>query len=294
MREVKARGDLKIKVGKGSAFAYETDPSLPAAHQACLIVGARGSGKSTAAVSIIEKMPYDRVLILSPTMKSNRDLMQRLKVDPKDVFEDPDDPTVVDQLKELINEERDVLEKYWKDMARYKQFVKTMETRNPIFQDDDLLQFWNGHDFRPPTHRWNGKKCCIAILFDDCQGSNLYSKPRKINQMVCLHRHLGSFEKGGALGASLFFLCQSYKASSGGITRTIRGNITTLLLFANKNQKMLDEIAEECSGEISTQTFMQLYSSAVQERHDFLFIDFFPKKNHPSGFRRNFQTFLVP
>ena len=42
MREVKARGDLKIKVGKGSAFAYETEPSLPSAHQACLIVGARG------------------------------------------------------------------------------------------------------------------------------------------------------------------------------------------------------------------------------------------------------------
>jgi len=112
--------------------------------------------------------------------------------------------------------------------------------------------------------------------------------------MVCLHRHLGAFEKGGALGASLYFLCQNFKCQAGGITRAIRSNATSLILFQNKNQKMLDEIADECAGEIDPKTFMRLYHAAVKEKHDFLFLDFFPKSSHPSGFRRNYDTFLIP
>ena len=31
-----------------------------------------------------------------------------------------------------------------------------------------------------------------------------------------------------------------------------------------------------------------------REKHDFLFVDLHPKPNHPSGFRRNFDEFIVP
>ena len=65
-------------------------------------------------------------------------------------------------------------------------------------------------------------------------------------------------------------------------------------MFSLKDKKQLDEIAQECSGEFSPETFMKVYDKAVQDKHDFLFVDLHFKPNHPSGFRRNFDEFIVP
>jgi len=96
------------------------------------------------------------------------------------------------------------------------------------------------------------------------------------------------------MGCSLYFLVQSYKTQSGGLTKSIRNNATTLILFHTKSQKELDEIAEECSAEVSTDTFMKLVKEAHKEKHDFLMIDLHRKDNHPSSFRRNLNEFIIP
>ena len=67
-----------------------------------------------------------------------------------------------------------------------------------------------------------------------------------------------------------------------------------MILFANKNQKMLDEIAEELAGEVSPAVFHKVFQKAIQNKHDFLFVDLHRKTNHPSPFRRNLDTFLIP
>ena len=85
MREEHIQGDLQIKPPSGSAFGCETPPAMPKLHQACLVVGPRGSGKSTATVNLIERLPFDRIFVISPSMKSNKELMDRLKIDPEDV-----------------------------------------------------------------------------------------------------------------------------------------------------------------------------------------------------------------
>ena len=82
-------------------------------------------------------------------------------------------------------------------------------------------------------------------------------------------------------------------AQSGGISKCIRNNATSLIVFSSKSEKQLDEIAAECSGEVSKETFMQVYNHAIQQKHDFLFIDFFKKDSHPSMFRRNFSEYIV-
>jgi len=81
---------LEIKVPKGNAFAFETDPMMFKSHQSCLVIGKRGSGKSVIAVNIIERMKYDRIFIVSPTIQSNKALLDRLRIDPDDIY-DPDD-----------------------------------------------------------------------------------------------------------------------------------------------------------------------------------------------------------
>ena len=133
----------------------------------------------------------------------------------------------------------------------------------------------------------------IGVIFDDIQGSQLLSKPRKINQLVIFHRHLGQLAAGGSIGVSLYFLVQSYKSNVGGLSRTIRNQTTSMILFRTKNQKELQEISEEMSGEIAPATFLKVYERATREPHDFLLVDLHFKQNHPSPFRRNLNEFIL-
>ena len=296
MRTQKVPG-MEIKVPKGQAFAFETDDMMFKSHQSCLVIGKRGSGKSVIAVNIIERMKYDRIFIVSPTIQSNKALLDRLRIDPDDIY-DPDDLNALDDIKRKIDEERDLYEKYLADMKKYKEFMKKLNGENPIFRipDEVLLMFYQNGTFQKPRHKWGGRKPHMAILFDDVMGSLLFTKGiRKLNKMTIFHRHLGQLEEGGALGCSLYFLVQSYKAQAGGISKTIRNQATTIVLFKTKNDKELQEVQEECSGEISKETFYQIYEQATEGEHNALVIDLHYKKDiHPSGFRKNLDTFLIP
>jgi len=296
MRTKKVPG-LQINVPKGDAFAFETDPMMFKSHQSCLVIGKRGSGKSVITVNIMERMKYDRVFCVSPTIQSNKALLDRLNIDPDDIY-DPDDVECLDQIKQKIDEERDLYEKYLEDMKKYNQFKKQLNSDNPVFRipDEVLLMFYQNGEFQKPCHKWGGRKPHMAILFDDCLSSQLFTKGvRKINKLTIFHRHLGQLAKGGALGCSLYFLVQSYKAQAGGITKCIRNQATTIVLFKTKNDKELQEIQEECSGEISKDTFYQIYEHATEGEHNALIIDLHYKKDvHPSGFRKNLDTFLIP
>jgi len=67
-----------------------------------------------------------------------------------------------------------------------------------------------------------------------------------------------------------------------------------MILFKTTSQKELMDIAESVDGEISTEHFLKLCRAAWREPHDFLFVDHHKKKAQPSGFRRNFDTYLLP
>jgi len=296
MKQVKVKG-LEIKVPDGSPFTYETDPMLPKAHQNLLVIAPRGQGKTTFCVNLMEKMPFDRIFVVSPSIKSNQALMNRLKIDPEDIYEDPDDVSCLEQIKLEIEKERDELEEYQEKKKLYKELMK-MLNKDDVFQlpDELLLMFYKNGNFEPPTHKWGGRKPCCAILFDDCLGSGVFTKGiRKLNQLTIYHRHLGQLKEGGALSCSLFFLVQSYKAQAGGISKTIRGNTTSLAIGRTKSDKELDEISEECGAEIDKDTFLKVHSEATKDsKFDFLFIDFHRKDNHPSAFRKNLDTFIIP
>lgn len=296
MRTIKAKTNLEVKAPKGSAFAYETPPDLPKLHQNMLIVGARGAGKTVAAINCLKLLKFDRIFIISPTMKSNREMMAQLKVDPNDVYEDPDDISCIDQIKAAIEQEAKDLDTYREQLRRYNALMAAMKSTSPLTQisDDDLEMFFEKNNFAPPKHAYNGERCRCALLCDDAMGSALFTKgARKLNSFVIKHRHIGQLSDGGAIGCSCFWLLQSYLSQHGGISKTIRNNATSIILFKTKSEKALDEISLECAGEVSKEDFIKVYDAAMQKDHDFLFIDFFKKSSHPSMFRRNFQEFIL-
>jgi hypothetical protein len=264
---------------------------MPKMHCETVIVGKRAAGKSVAAINLIEKMGYDYTIAVSPTMNSNKELMSRLNIEY--TFDDPDDLTCIDKIKEIVNEEARDLERYKHEMKEYNKLMKDIREGHNI-GDDLMLKFFN-NDFVKPQHRWNGKKPRIAVLFDDMLGSLIYSRPRKINALSTYSRHLGQLSEGGSIGVSLFFLIQSFKCQTGGLNRVIRNQCTQLIVFKTKDNKELDDIADSCGGEISKEKFIQVYDYAIETGgdHPFLFIDLHKKPNHPSMFRVCFDKFII-
>lgn len=297
MKTIKLKG-LDIKVGKSKAFAYETPDDLPKAHQSCLFVAKRGMGKTLSCINLLEKMNYQRIFVISPSVKSNKDYMDRLNLDPDDIEDDVDDISCIDRVIAKLEIERDELEEYLDKMEKWKKMNKAIAEGYMFndLDDDILLDLYNPvtREFEKPKHRWNGKPPMCAILFDDVVGSMLFTKGiRRLNKLTIYHRHIAPFQKGGALGVSLYFLIQSYKAQAGGISKCIRNNTTSLVLFKSKNENELKDVQQECSGEIDEETFYKLYEYATNEPHSFLFIDYHPKEPK-YRFRKYFDELLLP
>lgn len=291
MRTAKVKG-LEIVPPKSESGLYTTDTNLPKMHQVSIAVGKRASGKSTAIINLIERMKFDYVIAVSPTMSSNKELMDRLKIE--HVFEDVDDPNVIDQIKDIVRSEAEELERYREEVKRYNKLMTDL--KNGKYMDDDiLLQFFSDEgNFIKPTHRFNGEKPRIAVIFDDMLGSGIYSRPRKLNGLSTYSRHVGQMKEGGAIGVSLFFMIQSFKCQTGGLNKVIRNQCTSMCLFKTKDRQEMKDVAESVSGEISEDIFNRVYDTAIREPYDFLFIDLHPKKEHPSMFRRRLDEFIIP
>jgi len=291
MKTSKVKG-LDIIPPKSESGLYETDTFMPKMHQVCIAVGKRASGKSTAIINLIERLKFDYCIAVSPTMNSNKELMDRLKIE--HTFEDVDDPNVVDKIKDIVKAEAEDLERYKDELKRYNKLMKDL--KDGKYMDDDLLlQFFsNDGYFQKPQHKFNGEKPRIAVIFDDLLGSGIYSRPRKLNGLSTYSRHVGSLKEGGAIGVSLFFLIQSFKCQTGGLNKVIRNQCTSMCLFKTKDKQEMKDVAESVSGEIDEELFNKVYDTAIKEPYDFLFIDLHKKKEHLSMFRRRFDEFIIP
>jgi hypothetical protein len=283
-----------IKLVSGKSFAYNTPPEMPKGHMVSIACGKRGAGKSVAITNLIKMLKYDRVLCISPTFKSNSILMKDLNINPNDVFEDADDPHVVDKIIKIIEDERDELETYLEQKKEYSKLLKMLNENYDNIPDEMLLMFYQGGQFIPPQHKYGGRNPFIALMIDDCQSSKLFTNKR-IQNLTIKHRHIGAFNSDRpSIGVSLFFLVQNIKSKSGGLDRAIRNNSTNMLLFKNKDLAELDFIANEMAGEVDKTTFLNAYDYAMDDgEHPFLFIDLHKKQHHASMFRSRFNKFLV-
>lgn len=295
MRTVKLSGH-DLTVPKSTAFACETPADMPKMHLLAAVVSKRGTGKSVLTASFIEQLHcVDRLMVVSPSALSNKVLLDRFKqiLAPEDIFSDVNDITVIDQIIERVEAERDDYERYHAELKRYNQLMRALRSEMPLFQiPDDDLPFGS---LQPPKHKWGGRKPIIMVWFDDILGSQLMlgRGARKIAQLCIYHRHAGQLKEGGAIGISLIFCVQSYISAQGGLPKALRNNITLLFLGKTKSDKELDEVAREVGGEVDKQTFMRAYEYATAEPFSMLMVDFHKKDHHPSMFRKNLGEFIV-
>lgn len=289
--------DYEIKLPKGGPFNINTDSDFINMHAVILAIAKRNSGKTCSFSNLLRLMKQnnalDRLILVSPTYHNNAHYFKDLPLVNEDILE----PTIdaPQKIEEILDTEAQEYEEYHEKLKRWKRLNKMLKDKTKSVHDipNELLIEFEDTMYNPPQHKYNGKKPVIVVLFDDVQGNDIMLPRAKLNQLVTTHRHKGKL-KNSALGVSLLFACQNYTSNQMGLNKSIRGNLTHLLVFKNKNIKELEKIAEECSGEINTETFFKVYNEAIKEPHDFLFIDLHKKATHPSGFRRNFNEFIIP
>lgn len=291
-----------------NAFSIETPPDHIKLHTLMCVCGARGSGKSYFVSSLLQWLKaaecMDRVIIVSPTYESNLSQFKALNVAPEDCF-DPEDSHLISKLEKIINDERDDLLRYRQELKVFK-LLKSMYWSRCFERDDDailpiLTQYYDvvSNTWKPPKHRWNGRRPVCAVFVDDAQSTNIM-RPKKGNNFLsfCLrHRHVGSFpDNEPSLGVSVFINIQSYTSQGGALPRAIRNNCTHFALFKTKNAKELKTIAEELSGEVDQMTFMEVYDYVMgnpNNKYPMLFVDLKKKDSAPSMFREGYSKYIL-
>lgn len=304
MNEKSNKQYLNIKVPKGSAFKIQTDKSFVKLHQLLCVVGKRGSGKTVFIVNFLRMMKeqgcLDKLILITPTYESNKAAFVGLPVNTDNII-DPNDPTAVQQIRDIVDAERDLLDEYYEKLDRWNELMKQIKSRRPIDEIDEFLLEEFGEEMTKPKHYLDGRKPVIACFVDDALGTKIYGNKSGLSNLVILHRHLGvSKALGLALGITMIFATQSYKSNVYGISPTIRNNCTSIAIFKTKSEKELLGIAEEVAGFCTKEEFMSVYDQAMHEcgcgcisDHNILFIDTSPHEGN-SNFRKNMNCMLYP
>jgi len=294
-----------IKVPPNSRIPIETSDNMFTHHGIVLVTGRRGSGKSIWTTNYLrllkEENKADRILVISPTIESNKALLDSLDVQPEDVI-DPDDPDATVKLKQEIEDERDEYESYLERKKKWKELQKLLKTHSVSIDQIDpylLLEFADElGQLTPPVAKYKeqmkdgDRPPLLHVFIDDCQSSGLFRDKKFLNAVI-RHRHIGGLKAGGAVGCSLFICIQNLKAQQGGCPRAIRNNATQMVIVGkNKDEQELKDIYGSIAGEVEYDQFETAYNYATAEPHSSLVIDFHPKKTHPSRFRKNINEFI--
>ena len=166
---------LNIVPPKATSGHCETGPNMPKLPCVMIVCGKRQSGKTVATVSLIERLPIDRLFWVGSTIKSNKELIKRLGVAPEDMFEDTDDLSVIDKIKAEVQKEAEDLERAEEELKRYNALMRVINSNSPLIGNTEQLlsQFYgpNGEFEKPKRLCWNFCKVCIGAVFDDALGS---------------------------------------------------------------------------------------------------------------------------
>ena len=283
---------------KKAAFMIETPPDMIKAHFLLVASGRRGGGKSVAVSNLCRKLMedqvFDKVILISPTYYSNKEIFDPLDIKEPDIYEP--EANVIKAVIHNVEQEKQEWDAFNEKLEKWKMFEKLIKSRTPIHEIDpglliELMEL-GFLDVKPQRPVWKYKQerpPRMALIIDDCMGTPLMNPKSGLTNLAIKHRHIC---KG--LGISIAMLVQSYCAV-GGLPRPIRENCTCLLLFRNTQTAQIQKIYDEVGGgneDLTFEQFEQMFKYATDKPFGFLLIDFSPKEPH-KRFRANYNEYLL-
>ena len=282
------------------AFAIPTADDFFKLHTLCIASGTRGAGKTTAIVNLVReaynRMYYDRVIVITPTYHSNKqlwDILPEGALNEDDIFEP--DTMCLKNVKDIISAERGEWDLFQHQKELYDKFHNDMKHKQvKNIRSEQLMAYYemgllDDPNMSPPTWKYrNEVPPRIAVIIDDSVGTDLMNKRTAgLTKFIIAHRHWG---KG--LGCSVFMLVQSY-ACHEGVARAIRENTCLLMLWKVKDKNQRMRIIEEAGLDVDADCFNCMLNDCIKEKYGFMTIDFQPKTPEQQ-FRKNFNVFLNP
>lgn len=295
MRTLKIK--LKPKDIKKKAFVH-TPEHLPKLHTLTVVAGSRGSGKTYSTTNLIRFYKkaglVDRCIIISPTAASNKIFYEDLLNSDDDILTEMNGTSIM-RATQIIEQESQEYNEYLENKRLYEiwqRFMKHEISENEL-PEELLMRLIVGDDNRfaemvKPVWKYkdDSRPPLIFVIIDDAQGSPLLKGSGALINFAIKHRHIGT------IGCSLFILTQSYISVSS-CPRCIRENATCILLFRVRDEKLKQQLAEECTPVYYTPNqFLEAFNYATKDSpHDFLMCDYSAEKDRI--FRKGFNEYLM-
>ena len=284
------KGDFKINVPKKGAFTIDTDDDFMKLHTLLLCSGRRGHGKGVAIANLVRQAKakgyFQRVLLITPTFSSNKEIWDMADIDEGDVYEPY--KTVLSDIIKVVEQEKQEWEIFQERKRHYGTYSNDMKHK-PLasFTPTQLIYFLDQKFFEaPPKWKYDLEvPPRLAVVIDDSLGTDLMLPSARLTNFCVKHRHIAD-----GLGISIFMLVQSYCAKEG-IARPIRENTTHLMLFKCKDENQVKKISEEIGADVDLEKFKELYAFATEDPFSFLFVDFSPKSPEKT-FRKCFNQYI--
>ena len=286
--------DFDVTPPRKSAFQIETPPDVPRQHSLTIFSARRGGGKSVACTTYVKKLldvgAMQRVIIITPTWASNKDIFAPLNIKEEDVIEPS--KTALATVVSRVEQEKKEHEEYLAKKRKYKEFQKAMRSATCIeaIPMSLMVEALDAGFFEGPPkwkHADDTHPTFCMLIIDDCLSLPMMMNPSSGLVNTCIkHRHVAD-----GLGLSIAMLVQTYCAV-GGLPRPIRENCTLLCLFKLKDQNQLKKIHEEIGSDVDLDRFDKLFEYATSKSYGFLAIDFNPKSSDQT-FRCCFNEYLA-
>jgi hypothetical protein len=260
-----------VKVPRGYIHPMPKDDVLPRHEFSLGLVAPKGSGKTTVLVNLLQfyKGYFHSILVFSPTVASDEkwDFIKE-----QDLL--ADNIALKKWLKETESEDNSVVDAQkprslieGMDLEPLKDF-KIPETCFFNDYDESTLQSIMDEQMQVvKLLKEYGKSKHLAnrilIIFDDLVGSRLFSGKRSnpFKMLNTNHRHYS---------ASILMCSQAYKE----LPKTVRTNLSCLIIFEIPNDKEVEVIYEENSLYMKRKDWQEAYEYAVEGDHDFMFINY--------------------
>jgi len=305
---------MKITTKKINLYGKDTEPSEGvsneyktshyAIRQPCLmyVSAVRNSGKSFCVSKMVsqaqKEKTFDRIYMITPTFQSNKSYFGKM-IDEDDVFEPTKDS--IQKVIERVDGDRDEFEDYLRKEKLYKEFIQILKSKRE-FSDGEIMKFeelgFLDDEFDRPKWKYgdnNVRPPQSLLILDDVLSSPALLQSSGITRIASLNRHQSHLQEPHsgrtACGLAVILISQTYTMPQG-VSRTLRENITHLLIFKNKQEKQLGKIREELGSAVDEDKFMTAYNMATKEKYGNLLVDFNPRCPTMT-FRKNLNELLI-
>jgi len=305
---------MKVSTKKINLYGRDTDPSQGvsneyatshyAVRQPCLLYcsATRNSGKTHTISKLVnqaqKEKTFDRIYMICPTFQSNKSYFGKM-INIEDVLEPTKDS--IQKVIEMVEAERDEFEDYLRKEKQYKEFIQILKSKRE-FSDQEIMLYQElgflDDSFDRPKWKYGDKNVRppqSLLILDDILSSPAILQSSGLTRIATLNRHIAPLQEPhsgrSSCGLGVIIISQTYSMNQG-ISRTLRENLTHLLIFKNKQEKMMAKIREELGGSVDEEKFMTAYKMATKEKYGNLMIDFNPRCPTLT-FRKNLNELII-